>query len=54
MPLSQENASNIIGLRTTAYMDGSINVSFSVVAVNNAGERSETAFEQHVTGVISE
>lgn len=36
------------------YLDGGVNVSFSIVAVNNAGQRSDPAFGQLVTYNLSE
>lgn len=54
IPSSPDRVTNETGLQMKLYFDGSINVTVSIVAVNNVGERSTAEVEQHVTAVISE
>lgn len=37
----------------TAHINGGVNVSFHIVAVNNAGKRSDPAFGEHTTRISS-
>lgn len=54
MPPSKDLVTNQSELEMTVRLDGSVNVSVTIVAVNNIGERSDAVTAHHLTNSIRE